>query len=163
MSNTLLVVLLICLVPIHAPVSQSRSFETIVPTATQRFRIRTITAGINLKSTSDVSSVASAITFLQTAKKKFEDAGYEIHTLRIATQPLPQYLNGKSRQEALADLKKLDATVSSAGVLLSIGPVITDDHYDPAFASWASALVLETRNINFSVSVASPERGIHPQ
>jgi uncharacterized protein (UPF0210 family) len=161
--NTLLVFLLIYLVPVTARVSQPRSFETGPAVTAQRFRIRTITAGINLKSTSDVSPVQSAITFLQTAKKKFEGAGYEIQTLRIATQPLPQYLNGKSRQEALADLRKLDATVSSAGVLLSIGPVITDDRYDPEFASWASALLHETRNINFSVSVASPERGVHPQ
>jgi hypothetical protein len=48
-------------------------------------------------------------------------------------------------------------------VLLSIGPVITDDRYDPEFASWVVALVRETKNINFSVSVASPERGVHPQ
>ena len=163
MWNPFLFFLLISLVPLPARVSQPRSFETRVAVKTQRFRIRTITAGVNLKSTSDVAAVDSAISFLQTAKKKFEDAGYEIQTLRVATQPLPQYLHGKSRQESLADLKKLDATVSSKGVLLSIGPVITDDRHDPEFASWAAALVRETQNINFSVSVASPERGVHRQ
>jgi uncharacterized protein len=161
--NSFLFFLLISLVPLPARASQPGSFETVVAVKTQRFRIRTITAGINLKSASDMAAVDSAIIFLQTAKKKFEDAGYEIQTLRIATQPLPQYLHGKSRQEALADLKKLDATVSSKGVLLSIGPVITDDRYDPEFASWAAALVRETKNINFSVSVASSERGVHRQ
>src|SRR5690348_10236586 len=78
-----------------------------------RFKIRTITAGVNLKNTSDLAAIESAIGFLQRAKKKFEDAGYEIQTLRIATQPLPEYLNGKSRGEALADLKKIDAIVST--------------------------------------------------
>ena len=34
--------------------------------------------------------------------------------------------------------------------LFSIGPVITDDRYDPEFASWATQLVKETKNINFS-------------
>jgi uncharacterized protein len=161
--NLSLVLLLIALVPLPAPVDQPLSFERASAVKTQRFRIRTITAGVNLKSTSDVAALESAITFLQAAKKKFEAAGYEIQTLRIATQPLPQYLHGKSRSAALADLKKLDATVSSKDVLLSIGPVITDDRYDPEFASWATALVRETRNINFSVSVASPERGVHRQ
>ena len=159
MWNALLFCLLISLLPFPVRVSQPLSLAIVV--RTQRFRIRTITAGINLKSTSDVAALNSAITFLETAKKRFEDAGYEIQTLRIATQPLPQYLHSQSRQEALADLKKLDATVSSKGVLLSIGPVITDDRYDPEFASWAAALVRETKNINFSVSVASPERGVH--
>src|SRR5438132_9453130 len=61
-----------------------------------RFKIRTITAGVNLRSTSDLAAIESSIEFLQKAKKKFEDEGYEIQTLRIATQPLPEYLNGKS-------------------------------------------------------------------
>ncbi|MGZ8843032.1 MAG: DUF711 family protein [Pyrinomonadaceae bacterium] len=163
MWNLSLFLLLIALVPLPSPVDQPRSSETAGAVKTQRFRIRTITAGVNLKSVSDVAALDSAITFLQAAKKKFEAAGYEIQTLRIATQPLPQYLHGKSRSAALADLKKLDATVSSKDVLLSIGPVITDDRYDPEFASWATALVRETKNINFSVSVASPERGVHRQ
>jgi uncharacterized protein len=136
--------------------------ERIVP-ARHRFKIRTITAGVNLKNTSDLNTVESAIGFLQKAKKKFEDEGYEIQTLRIATQPLPEYLNGKSRKDALADLRKIDEVISAKGVILSIGPVITDDRHDPEFAVWATQLVKETKNINFSVTVASPERGIHRQ
>ena len=130
--------------------------ERIIPPKSHRFKIRTITAGINLKNTSDLVTVESAIGFLQRAKKKFEDEGYEIQTLRIATQPFPEYLNGKTRREALADLKKIDEVVTANGVLLSIGPVITDDRHDPDFALWATQLVKETRNINFSVTVASP-------
>src|SRR5712691_5986748 len=91
--------------------SQSGNFEsTSFPIVSEkffharshRFKIRTITAGVNLKNTSDLITVESAIGFLQRVKKKFEDEGYEIQTLRIATQPLPEYLNGKSRGEALA-------------------------------------------------------------
>ena len=128
-----------------------------------RFKIRTITAGVNLKSTSDLGTVESAIQFLRKARKKFEAEGYEIQTLRIATQPLPEYLSGKSRGEALADLKKIDQVVSAKNVLLSIGPVITDDRHDAEFPLWAAELVKETKNINFSVAVASPERGVHSQ
>src|SRR5712692_5066694 len=137
--------------------------EKIFHARSHHFKIRTITAGVNLKNTSDLATAESAIGFLQRAKKKFEDEGYEIQTLRIATQPLPEYLNGKSRAEALADLKAIDGVVSAENVILSIGPVITDDRHDPEFASWATQLVKETKNINFSVTVASPERGIHRQ
>ena len=128
-----------------------------------RFKIRTITAGLNLKNTSDLAAIESSTEFLLRARKKFEAEGYEIQTLRIATQPLPEYLNGKSRGEALADLKKIDTLVSARNVLLSIGPVITDDRHDAEFPSWAAQLVKETKNINFSVAVASPERGVHSQ
>jgi uncharacterized protein (UPF0210 family) len=144
--------------------TSSDTFSTsVVPAKSHRFKVRTITAGVNLKNTSDLVTIKSAISFLQRAKKKFEDEGYEIQTLRIATQTLPEYLNGRSRSEALADLKRLDDIVSAQGVLLSIGPVITDDRHDPEFASWATRLVKETRNINFSVTVASPGRGIYSQ
>src|SRR5882672_9496127 len=84
----------------------------IVRYKTHRFRIRTITAGVNLKNTSDLATVESAIGFLQRARKKLEDEGYEIQTLRIATQPLPDYLNGKSRGAALADLRTIDEVIS---------------------------------------------------
>lgn len=147
----------------HQSVSSPGVSTRIVADKTHRFRIRTITAGVNLKNTTDLATVESAIGFLQRAKKKFEDEGYEIQTLRIATQPLPEYLNGKTRAAALADLKAIDGVVSAKNVLFSIGPVITDDRYDPEFASWATQLVRETKNINFSVTVASPERGIHRQ
>src|SRR5436309_3524901 len=82
--------------------------QTKPAAAKHKFRIRTITAGINLESTSDLKTVESAIEFLQHARKKFEDAGYEIQTVRIATQPFTQYLSGKSRTDAIADLKRID-------------------------------------------------------
>jgi len=137
--------------------------KRIVAAKSHRFRIRTVTAGVNLKNTSDLATVESAIEFLQRSRKKLEDEGYEIQTLRIATQPLPEYLHGKSRAEALADLKAIDRLVAARNVLISIGPVISDDRHEPEFASWATRLVKETKNINFSVTVASPERGLHRQ
>ena len=127
------------------------------------FRIRTITAGVNLDTTGDLRTIESAIDFLQTVRKRFEAAGYEIQTVRIATQPLPDYLKGKSRAEALTDLKTIDQIIAAKNVILSIGPAITGDQYDPEFAAWATQLVKETRNINFSVAVASTDRGIHHQ
>ena len=132
------------------------------PAPSHSFRIRTITAGVNLASTSDLKTIESAIEFLQHARKKYEDKGYEIQTVRIATQPLSQYLNGKSRVDAIADLRKIDDVLSAKNVILSVGPVITADLHDAEFASWATQLVQQTKNISFSVTVAS-ERGVHTQ
>src|SRR6478736_8914222 len=98
--------------------------QTKPAAAKHKFRIRTITAGVNLDSTSDLKTIESAIDFLQKARKRFEDEGYEIQTVRIATQPFSQYLNGKSRAAALDDLKRIDGVLSEKNVILSIGPVI---------------------------------------
>ena len=127
------------------------------------FRIRTITAGVNLKGPADLATVESAIGFLQRARKAFENEGYEIQTLRIATQPLPDYLAARSRSEALAGLKELDRAVSSKDILLSIGPVTTGNRHDKEFASWAPELVRETSNISFTVAVVSPGQAFQDQ
>lgn len=127
------------------------------------FRIRTITAGVNLGSISDLAAIESGMAFLERAKKEFEAAGYEVQTLRIATQPLKEYLNDRSRSQAIPALKTIDRLIASKNVILSIGPVITQDEYDPEFSSWAANLIRETNNISFSVSVASKSQGIHSQ
>ncbi len=127
------------------------------------FRIRTITAGVNLKSVSDLGTIESAMAFLERTKKEFEKAGYEVQTLRIATQPLNEYLNDRSLNAAIPALKTIDLLITSKNVLLSIGPVITEDKYDPEFSSWTVGLIRETNNICFSVSVASKSHGIHNQ
>jgi len=158
LTTSFLIILFACL-PNHGSARVGASQKK---PAVHRFRIRTITAGVNLESTTDLKTIESAIEFLGKARKKYEDEGYEIQTVRIATQPFSQYLNGKSRSDALADLKKIDDVLSARNVILSIGPVITADRHDTEFAAWAAQLVQQTKNISFSVTVAS-ERGIHTQ
>lgn len=146
------------------PLAHSTSSASSANSASaHRFKIRTITAGVNLKSARDAATIEAAIDFLTRAKEKFVAAGYEIQTLRITTQPLSNYLDGRNRNDVLADLKALDQMVSSRNVLLNIGPVINDNRHDPEFASWAVRLINETKNINFSVTVASPAGGVHVQ
>jgi hypothetical protein len=120
------------------------------------FKIRAITAGVNLKSTRDVAPIEGAVAFLQQAKKKFVDAGYDVQSLRITTQPLSNYLAGRTRDEALEDLKALDDAVAAQKVGLNIGPIIVDNRHDTEFGRWAARLINETSRINFSVRVASP-------
>src|SRR5258708_23062557 len=69
----------------------------------RHFRIRTITAGVNLKNTNDTATLQSAVDIVLRAKQKFEAAGYEVQTVRIATQPVRAYLAGKLRDAALGE------------------------------------------------------------
>src|SRR3989441_2451451 len=127
------------------------------------FRIRTITAGITLRSPADPEGPQAALAFLKRAKRILADAGYEVQTLRIATQPFVEGAGSRARAEALPSLHALDRAVAAESVLLSIGPVLAPDDDDPDFARWAAELTRTTRNISFTAGVASPERGASPR
>lgn len=127
------------------------------------FRIRTITAGVNLKSTSDLEAIEAAVRFLGRAKMVFENSGYEVQTVRLATQPLAEYLGDLSLNGAKPAIEKLDSIMVANNIMFSPGPVITDDRYHPEFPTWAADLIRATKNTSISVSVASERYGIHSQ
>src|SRR3989454_822270 len=127
------------------------------------FRIRTITAGINLRSPRAPEGPQAALAALKRAKRAVADAGYEVQTLRIATQPFLEGASSRGRADALPSLQALDRAVVAESVLLSIGPVLGPDDYDAEFAPWAAELIRTTRNVSFSARVASPERGASPR
>lgn len=56
------------------------------------FRIRTITAGVTLKSLTDTTTLNTTIDFLHKAKQEYMAKGYEVQTLRISTQNFYNYL-----------------------------------------------------------------------
>src|SRR3989441_1385836 len=127
------------------------------------FRIRTITAGTNLQGFADTRALDAALAMLTRAKRTVTDAGYEVQTVRIATQPLLEDAGARARAAALAALQALDRAVVAESALLSIGPVLAPDGDDPDFAAWAAELARTTRNVSFTVRVASPERGTSPR
>src|SRR5437879_11754003 len=59
--------------------------------------------------------------------------------------------------------RALDRAMVAESALLSIGPVLAPDGDDPEFAAWAAELARTTRNVSFTVRVASPERGTSPR
>ncbi len=129
--------------------------------AQMNFRIRTITAGVQLQSAGDLKPAVAAVAFLQRARAVFEAEGYQVQTLRLATPPLQSYLPDWTNPSSLQALKLLDQFATDNGVICSIGPVITGNHYHKEFARWAADLVRQTKNINFSCRVASPAHGLH--
>lgn len=123
------------------------------------FAIRTITAGVTLTDVSDTASVKSAIQFLKEAKMEFVSKGYQVQTLRISTQPFYAYMNGRSYEETMPYLIKLDQLVNEAGIILAIGPIISND-YDEDISDWAVNLIQSTETISFSISIADKEKGV---
>jgi uncharacterized protein len=132
------------------------------PRSARPLRIRTITAGIGLSSAGDRGRVESAIAVLDRGRKLLESEGYEVQTVRVATSPFMAETDDRARDEALTSLQALDGLASARGALLAIGPVLTADRTAPHLAAWAAELLRTTKNLSFTVRVASSEGGAAP-
>ena len=123
-------------------------------------RVRTITAGLELSPSGESQRIDSTLDFLADAKRTFVSAGYEVQTLRLATNPWLAGASSSDRQRLLARVRELDKIVSERGVILSIGPVLTEDRADDSLPQWSSELIASTNSTHHSVVIAS-ERGVH--
>lgn len=141
--------------------SASAHDQTAGAAPSRRFRVRTITAGVTLGGVDDTAAVQRAVDALLRCRARFQDAGYEVQTLRVATNPIVATLDAATRARRLDALAALDRTVGQHQVLLSVGPVLVDDRPDPDLAGWGADLVGATSNTSFSVVIASPAGGVH--
>src|SRR5215467_1320950 len=87
-------------------------------------KIRTVTAFINLDPAQYQQQVADTMQMLRRAKTIFESRGYEVETLRIATQPFPEYTKGMSTQQAIDFFKNYDALANQEKFAAAIGPAM---------------------------------------
>lgn len=126
------------------------------------FKIRTITAGITVASLSDTASVLQAVEFLKQARQTYSSVGYEVQTIRIATQNLYEYLGGKTLSEALPYLRRFDEIAQRDGISFAIGAVLPPNVYNASIAGWSAQLIGETQLINFSLPISSTTLGVHP-
>eukprot|EP00536_Pseudo-nitzschia_multiseries_P004841 jgi/Psemu1/285382/fgenesh1_pg.84_\ len=109
------------------------------------FKIRTITAFVALKH-SDFEEDASTLKWkiqitvkaLQAAREQLEGNRYEIQTLRVATNPFPEYLLGGGKKSKTIDnvivdarLKVLEDCFEEHGIgFVSLGPACSQETLD---------------------------------
>jgi len=129
--------------------------------AKYEFRVRTVTAGVNLNSLTDTTTLNDAIKFLNKAKQAYIDKGYEVQTVRISTQNLYKYLDKYSHNDALPFLVKFDKIAQRNNISLAIGQILPPDKYQAGIGVWAEKLIQNTSNISFSLPISSQEIGIH--
>lgn len=123
-------------------------------------RVRTLTAGVELSAALELDRIEKALTFLDRAKESFAAAGYEVQTIRVATNPVIAGVDASSRERALRRLAEIDRLVVARGAIFNIGPVLTANRADDELVAWSRELVRTTRSISFSTAIASPERGV---
>jgi uncharacterized protein (UPF0210 family) len=75
---------------------------------------------------------AHTLERLRTARQIVEARGYAVESVRITTQPFPQWLTGAAEAEALALLRRMDDLAVATPFELSIGPAMSRDADDPA-------------------------------
>lgn len=123
-------------------------------------KIRTITAFLRLDRNSFRAQVADALRLLRAAQREFNEAGYEVETIRISTQPFPAVVRGMRTPQALAFFRDFDNMAQQEGFSADIGPAMLHDSDDPEQADILAQILASTRNLNGFVVVADAT-GIH--
>ena len=123
-------------------------------------KVRAITAFIRLDTSQYKQQVADALTMLRNAKARFELAGYEVETIRISTQPFPEYTRGMSKQATLAFFHDLDNLAKQEKFLVGIGPALMSEKDDPAQAQVLAEALSLTSSLRGTIVVAADD-GVH--
>ncbi|MGI9100808.1 MAG: DUF711 family protein [Terriglobales bacterium] len=123
-------------------------------------KVRAITAFVRLDRANYEAQVRDTLVFLRRAKTAYEQAGYEVQTIRITTQPFPEIIRGLKHDEALSLLQSYDTLAQKENFDTSIGPAMLADSDDPAMAQLLAEALASTRILEGSVIIAG-EDGIH--
>jgi len=130
---------------------------TAAATATVKPKIRTITAFINLDAAQYEQQVAETMQMLRRAKTTFESRGYEVETLRIATQPFPEYTKGMTTQQAVAFFQKYDALAEKEKFMAGIGPAMLNADAPETQADLLASILASTKHIVGSIVIAGDD------
>jgi len=134
--------------------------STAVLTAGPRPKVRAITAFIDVDAQNYTRQIEDAVKFLNSARDTYVAAGWEVETIRIATQPFPEYTKGLSHADALAVLHGIDALGARLQFTPAIGPAMWNDA-DPAGPVDLLIDFLATPGRTNASLITAAEDGIH--
>jgi uncharacterized protein len=129
-------------------------------TPSPRPKIRAVTAFIRLDRPRYKEQIQDTLEFLRQAKSAFAKKGYDVETIRITTQPFPEYTKDLSPEQALAFLRDHDALAVKEGFDASIGPAMMTDADDPREADLLARTLAAAKTLEGSVVIAG-EDGLH--
>jgi uncharacterized protein len=133
---------------------------TVLTSAAQQPKVRAITAFMDIDTKSYAAQLEETAKFLNTVRQAYTNAGFEVETIRIATQPFPQYTRGLSHADALKLLRDIDAIATRLNFSPAIGPAMQHDTDDTAPVDLLIDLLSEPSRINATLITAA-EDGIH--
>jgi len=140
----------------HAGAQQGTPPAKAAPAAVKP-KIRAVTAFINLDPAQYEQQVTETLEMLRRAKTTFESRGYEVETLRIATQPFPEYTKGMSAQQAVAFFQKYDRLAEKEKFAAAIGPAMLGANDPESEADLLAKIVAATKHICGSIVIAGDD------
>jgi uncharacterized protein len=123
-------------------------------------KVRAITAFVRLDPAHYQAQIQDTLKFLRGAKAAFEKSGYEVETIRITTQPFPEYTRGMTDEQILAFYRDYDALAVKEKFDAAIGPAMMSDADDPHQAELLAKIIASSKTLEGSVFIAG-EDGIH--
>ena len=120
-------------------------------------KVRTVTAFIKLDRSRYRAQIAETLVKLREVKAAFEQAGYEVQTIRITTQPFPEYVRGLSKQQVLTFFRDYDALARKENFAASIGPAMGLGGDDSASAELLGEILGTNGALNGSIIVAGED------
>jgi uncharacterized protein (UPF0210 family) len=149
-SRLLAALTLVLLAPLALPAAEPAS----------KPKIRAVTAFVQLDRAHYKEQIQEALNFLRQAKTAFEKSGYEVQTIRITTQPFPEYTRDLSEAETLAFFREYDALAVKEGFDASIGPAMMNDTDSPREAELLAKILAGAQALEGSIFIGG-EDGIH--
>ncbi|MGA2630044.1 MAG: DUF711 family protein [Terriglobia bacterium] len=127
--------------------------------AEQKPKVRAVTAFIALDRQHYQNQISETMQVLRRAKAEFEKAGYDVESLRITTQPFPEYIRGLSREEALDFFRAYDALAAKESFEPNLGPAVMHDSDDAARLELLGQILASTKLA--ASAIVADEDGIH--
>lgn len=123
-------------------------------------KVRAITAFVDVDPQGYAHQIEDTVKFLNQARDRYRAAGWDVETIRIVTQPFPQYTKGLTHDAALAMLRGIDALGAKLKFTPSIGPAMWNDSDGSAAVDLLIDFLTQPGRTNASLITAA-EDGIH--
>jgi len=125
-------------------------------------RIRSVTVGTTVGYPPGDGLFQALEGFQVEARRRFEEVGLEVQTVRLATQPFPTVLRGHGPAETVPFAQALESLCEAHGIdYCSIGPVVTTERgAELAYIDAIPDVIRGTESAFSSVVVAERDSGI---
>jgi uncharacterized protein (UPF0210 family) len=125
-------------------------------------KVRGIVAFVRITHARWERQIAETLEKLRAARAIAESCGYAVESIRISTQPFPEWLRRVPRENALATLRRMDELAVATPFELSIGPAMRRDGDDPAPARLLAEALETARLLQANLLIAT-DSGPHPR
>ncbi len=137
------------------PINKGRAAPSI-----KRSKIRAITAFITIDREGCERQIRGAVDFLRRARSTFTGAGFETQTIRIATQPFPDYVQGLNQKSAVDFIRMLSKLAHTYDFSLSIGPAAMPGRRNDAGVEILVDALRDSANEANSTIIVADDHGV---